>query len=60
MFKALDEDTDNWIGKQAVLYVDPDVEFGGNIVGGLRLRARKSAAKPVPQRTEDSDDSVPF
>src|SRR3990167_521100 len=37
------EDTDDWTGKQVVLYVDPDVEFGGNVVGGLRIRAHKQA-----------------
>src|SRR5690242_14125679 len=40
--KALGDDTDAWIGKQMVLYVDENVEFGGEIVGGLRLRAPKT------------------
>lgn len=33
------EDTDDWAGKKVVLYVDHDVEFAGNVVGGLRVRA---------------------
>jgi hypothetical protein len=36
--KALGDDTDDWTGKAVILYVDPDIEFGGNIVGGLRIK----------------------
>lgn len=61
------DDTDEWVGKQVVLYVDPDVEFAGNVVGGLRIRAHK--AQPVtrqvmPQQTgskfDNMADDVPF
>ena len=55
--KALGDDTDDWPGGQVVLYVDPDIEFGGNVVGGLRIRAKKSA-KPVATKADESD--VPF
>lgn len=45
------DDTDNWIGKQIVLYVDPTVTFGGKLVGGVRVRRPKpgtnGASKPV-------------
>lgn len=66
--KACDsEDTDEWIGKQAVLYVDPDVEFAGNIVGGLRIRAAKKAhgtrqemPTPAGNKFDDMADDVPF
>lgn len=61
------EDTDDWIGKQVVLYVDPDVEFGGNVVGGLRVRAHKTAPQPkqvMPKPTggkfDDMADDIPF
>jgi hypothetical protein len=61
------EDTDDWTGKKAILYVDPDIEFGGNVVGGLRI-------KPMPKQTtvrqvmpkqnggkfDDMPDDVPF
>jgi hypothetical protein len=60
--KACDsEDSDDWTGKQVILYVDPDVEFGGDIVGGLRIRAIKKAApaKQLATVNEDADD-VPF
>lgn len=42
--KALGDDTDDWVGKKIELYTDPDIEFGGNIVGGLRLRGLKRPA----------------
>lgn len=66
--KACDsENSDDWAGKQVVLFVDPDVEFGGNVVGGLRIRAHK-AAPPVRQvqgpktggKFDDMPDDVPF
>jgi predicted transcriptional regulator len=61
------EETDEWIGKQVVLYVDPDVEFAGNVVGGLRVRAHKQAPQTrqvMPKQTgghfDDMADDVPF
>lgn len=60
------DDTDVWVGKKIVLYVDPNVSYGGKITGGIRVRAPKvkAAAKPVappPPATEDLDDSeIPF
>lgn len=42
------EETDDWIGKQIVLYDDPNVSFGGKLVGGIRVRApRTRAASPA-------------
>lgn len=66
--KACDsDDTDEWTGKTAVLYVDPDVEFAGNIVGGLRIRAAKRATgvRQEPSKTtggkfDDMEDDIPF
>ena len=66
--KACDsEDTDEWTDKQVTLYVDPDVEFGGNIVGGLRIRAAKKAtgirqepSKTTGGRFDDMEDEIPF
>jgi hypothetical protein len=69
MGKALGDDTDEWTGKQVVVYVDPDIVFGGNVVGGLRIRA--SARKVVPAKPrsvaevnaladEARDTEVPF
>jgi len=66
--KACDsDDTEGWIGKQVILYVDPDVEFAGNIVGGLRIRAKPKAhgtREIMPKQTgapfDDMADDVPF
>ena len=50
--KALgSEETDEWIGKRLVVYFDEDVEFGGEIVGGLRVRkvqGRAAQEAPTP------------
>lgn len=58
------DDTDDWKGKKIVVYYDENVEFGGDIVGGLRLRAPKSspkpALKPQPETFADMDDDIPF
>lgn len=61
------DDTDDWAGKKVILYVDPDVEFAGNVVGGLRIRAHKAQPeiRQVPSKTQggkfdDMQDDVPF
>ena len=53
------EETEDWPGKQIVLYNDPNVSFQGKLVGGIRVRAAKKDKKghPVPP---DDDDSIPF
>ncbi len=58
------DDTDDWAGKKVVLYDDPTVAFGGELVGGIRVR-RAPSGKPVPTRTPQrqsppSDDDVPW
>jgi len=46
------DDSDHWPGTQVVIYVDETIEFGGKIMGGIRLRAPKKAtpkaAPPAP------------
>ncbi len=54
--KALGDDSDEWLGKQVQLYVDPDIEFGGNVVGGLRIRAMPVARKNAQARKPSEDD----
>jgi hypothetical protein len=64
------DDTDHWIGQRVVLYVDPNVSYGGKVVGGIRIRAPKpqnQAAKPSkpvavpgPSVAELTDDDIPF
>jgi hypothetical protein len=55
-------DSDQWLGKQIVAYSDPDVEFGGKLVGGVRLRAKKQGGQPMPPPVpvSDLDDEPPF
>lgn len=58
------EDTDDWINKKIVLYTDPNVSYGGKIVGGIRVRAPKPSAvkpKPAPVVSESVEaDEIPF
>lgn len=60
------QETDEWIGRSIIVYDDPEIEFGGKIVGGVRLRAvpKKTAPKPKPKAepvVDDDDESpVPF
>jgi len=63
------EETDEWPGQKIVLYDDPNVSFGGKLVGGIRVRAPRgqaakaiaAAPKPAPVAPpEASDDDVPF
>lgn len=56
------EETDDWIGKQIVLYEDPNVSFGGKLTGGIRCRAPKQAVseqKAAPT-VAPFDDDFPF
>lgn len=64
------DDTDNWIGKEVILFVDENVSFGGQVVGGLRIRKqRQEPVKPAPRAAETAgadrfddipDDDIPF
>lgn len=58
--KALGTDeTDEWVGKQVVVYNDPNVSFAGKITGGVRIRAPKKKQEAAAT-TEDFDDDMPF
>jgi hypothetical protein len=70
------DDTDDWLGKQIVLYNDPTIMFSGRVVGGIRCRAPKQrpaapapAQRPAPKPTPataapsgfaDVEDDVPW
>jgi hypothetical protein len=41
------EESDAWTGVQIVLYHDPNVSFGGKLVGGIRVRAPRKPGVPV-------------
>lgn len=64
------DDSDNWKGKQVVLYHDPNVSFGGKLVGGVRVRAPRKppvpvtgvrpASLPPAEPVGQGDDNLPF
>lgn len=62
--QAFGDESDEWRGKQVIVYVDPNVSFGGKVVGGLRLRIpkQKTSAKPIATEPpeEFEDDKIPF
>lgn len=43
---AYGDDSDRWIGRRVKLYWDPAVQFGGKLVGGVRVRLSMAAAAP--------------
>lgn len=56
------DETDGWPGKKIVLYEDPNVSFGGKLVGGIRVRAPRQAEPPqaVAPTPPPFDDDIPF
>ena len=53
------EDSDDWTGKQIIVFVDENVSFGGEIVGGLRIRKHKDAAPVAPVRAAAPQRQAP-
>ena len=41
------EESDDWNGTEVVLFHDPNVSFGGKLVGGIRVRAPRKPGRPV-------------
>ena len=70
------DDTDDWKGKEIILFTDPNVSFKGEVVGGLRFRGQEKAPVKAAPRTinnagskpnvgsgpgkSDFDDDIPF
>lgn len=42
LFKS--DESDDWVGKRVTLYTKDDIEMGGKIMSGLRIRAKLPAA----------------
>ena len=43
------DETEEWIGRQVVVYSDPNVSFGGKLTGGIRIRqVRQRPTAPAP------------
>lgn len=59
----LGDDTDDWIGKEVEVYHDPTIAYGGQLVGGLRVRPPRPP-KPRRARTAEPgklpDDDIDF
>lgn len=55
---AYGTDTDDWIGKEIVLFVD-QVDFKGELVDAIRIRTKKPPA-PQPRNDGGMDDEIPF
>jgi hypothetical protein len=49
-------EVNDWGGKPLIVYDDDSVEFGGKVVGGVRLRAVPAKAKAK----KPADDDTPF
>ena len=59
------DDTDDWVGRQCVLFVDPSVTFGSKRVGGLRIRMPKSKAPTAQEiaaeeNARNNEEEDPF
>ena len=58
--KALGTDeTDDWIGKKLVIYVDDNVSFGGKLVGGIRIRKMRGQAAQQHQTKAEPRQAQP-
>ena len=60
------DDTDDWKGKEIILFNDPNVSFKGEITGGLRFRGQEKApVKATPKVSNPAfgdsfKDDIPF
>ena len=53
------DNTDEWIGREIVLYFDENVSFGGELVGGLRFK-RPEKAPVRAKKTSPDESEIPF
>ena len=54
-------EVNDWGGKPLIVYDDDSVEYGGKVVGGVRLRAVPAKAKAKAKSTKPTDvDEIPF
>ena len=58
------DNTDDWTGKEIILFTDDNVTFGGELVGGLRFKGKEKEpvrATPKPAgKFDDLTDDIPF
>ena len=54
-------EVNDWGGKPLIVYDDDSVEYGGKVVGGVRLRAVPAKAKAKAKSKKPTDvDEIPF
>jgi len=53
------DETDDWIGKQVIVYTDPNVSYGGKIVGGLRIKEYKTSRPVAPKKPLQGRQTAP-
>src|SRR3990167_9283820 len=59
--KACDsEESDDWIGKKVTIFADPNVYFGGKLVGGLRVKLPIKKRAATGSKFDDMADDIPF
>lgn len=54
------DDTDDWTGREIILFSDPNVSFKGELIGGLRFRGQEKAPTRAPSSVNDMSDDVPW
>lgn len=56
------EESEDWIGRKVVIYADPNVSFGGKLVGGLRVKlpVKQAAPRKPAGKFDDMEDDIPF
>jgi hypothetical protein len=53
------DDTDHWMGKKIVLYVDPNVSYQGKLIGGVRVRRPKPGSNGTKPPAEAAPPPLP-
>ena len=53
------DDTDDWAGKEVVVYVDPTVGYGGKVTGGLRIKRYAQPQAPVRSQPKPAQTEAP-
>jgi len=57
-FDVCGDDSNDWSGKEIIVYVDPNITFGDKKVGGLRLRAHTEYQAPKPPQPRQAGGLV--
>lgn len=57
---AMEDIEESWKGKIIVLFADPNVSYGGKLVGGIRVRAARRIQQPAKSPAASVQDDLPF